>query len=192
LSEYLKRNGLDLNYLKKTVIDKLGEPYNQCEDNTYSLNSPLAKEIKERGSDYRQGFCYKLCRLYFIQDACNCSLQYQLWTNGNDTCDTTCVENIVGTFDYTKECKSCPVECDSVSYEASHEYSIISDYLKIYPIRNLTERFANYTIDSISQNLSILNFNYERMEYTQIKEIPRTTIVSLIGELGGTVGKKFI
>jgi len=112
-----------------------------------------------------------------------------LWTNGNDTCDTTCVENIVGTFDYTKECKSCPVECDSVLYEASHEYSIISDYLKIYPIRNLTERFANYTIDSISQNLSILNFNYERMEYTQIKEMPRTTIVSLIGELGGTVGK---
>jgi len=28
------------------------------------------------------------------------------------------------------------------------------------------------------------------MQYTEIKEIPRITIVSLIGELGGTLGIK--
>jgi len=113
-----------------------------------------------------------------------------LWAYGNDTCIRKCVEKIVETFDYAKQCKSCPIECDSVSYRASTEYSDISDYLKNFPIRNLTERFANYRIDSIIKNLSILNFNYESMEYTQIKEMPRTTFVSLIGELGGTVGKK--
>ncbi len=54
----------------------------------------------------------------------------------------------------------------------------------------MTKRFSNLSIDLILQNLTILNFNYERMEYTEIKEMPRTTFVSLIGELGGTLGNK--
>jgi hypothetical protein len=188
VSFFSSGNGVYLNYLKKTVIDKLGEPYNQCEDNTDSLNSPLSKEIKERGSEYRQGFCHKLCRLYFMQDACNCSLQYQLWTNGNDTCERKCVEKIVYSFDYKENCKSCPLECDSVLIETKIEKSNIT--IVGNNNVNLTEQFSNHTIDSISQNLTILNFNYERMEYTEIKEMPRTTIVSLIGELGGTLGNK--
>ena len=46
-----------LNYIKKTVIDKLGEPHNHCDDDTASLNSPLANQIKSRDSEYRQSFC---------------------------------------------------------------------------------------------------------------------------------------
>ena len=49
--------------LKKTVTDKLGEPFNQCDDNIKDLNTPLAKEIASRGSEYRQVVCYNLCRL---------------------------------------------------------------------------------------------------------------------------------
>ena len=37
--------------LKKTVIDKLSEPYNNCEDNTKDWKTSLAKEISSRGSD---------------------------------------------------------------------------------------------------------------------------------------------
>jgi len=177
-----------LNYFKKTVIDKLGEPYNKCEDNTDSLNSPLTKEIRARGSVYKQRICFNLCRLYFIQELCNCSLQYQLWTNGNDTCNKDCVKSIVDTFDYIENCKSCPVECDSVLYETRIEKSNIS--IVVNKNANWTERFSNVSIDSILKNLTILNFNYERMEYTEIKEMPRTTFVSLIGELGGTLGNK--
>ncbi len=40
--------------ISKTVTDKLGEPYNACEDNTNGLKSPLAKEIEARGSRYVQ------------------------------------------------------------------------------------------------------------------------------------------
>ncbi len=118
---YINSNGPYLHYIKKTVIDKLGEPYNNCKDNTDYLNSHLNKEIRARGSEYRQSFCYKLCILYIIQDFCNCSLQYQLWANGIDTCDKKCVKKIVETFDYEENCKSCPVECDSVLYETRVE-----------------------------------------------------------------------
>jgi len=188
LALFSNSNGAFLNYFKKTVIDKLGEPYNKCEDDTDSFNSPLSIEIKARGSEYTQSLCFKLCRLYFIQDSCSCSLQYQLWTNGNDTCNKDCVKNIVDTFDYKENCKSCPLECDSVLYETRAENWNTS--IIINNNANLTERFSNLPIDSILQNLTILNFNYERLEYTEIKEIPRTSFVSLIGELGGTLGKK--
>ncbi len=187
MSPFLSSNGAFLNYFKKTAIDKLGEPYNKCEDDTDSFNSPLAIEIKARGSEYKQRICFNLCRHYFIQGSCNCSLQYQLWANGSDTCERKCVEKIVETFDYTENCKSCPVECDSVLYETRVEKWNTS--IIINKKANLTERFSNHSIDSISQNLTILNFNYEKMEYTEIKEMPRTTFVSLIGELGGTLGK---
>ncbi len=56
---------------------------------------------------------------------------------------------------------NCPAECDSVLYETR-----IEKQNNIDKNENLKERFANYTIDSISQNLTILNFNYVRMEYT--------------------------
>jgi len=188
LALFSNSNGAYLNRFKKTIIDKLGEPYNNCKDETDSFNSPLAIEIRARGSEYTQSFCFKLCRLYFIQDYCNCSLQYQLWANGSDTCLKDCVKSIVDTFDYTENCKSCPVECDSVLYETRVEKWNTS--IIINKNANFTKRFSNHSIDSILQNLTILNFNYERMEYTEIKEMPRTTFVSLIGELGGTLGKK--
>ncbi len=147
----------------------------------------LTKEIRARGSVYKQRICFNLCRLYFIQNSCNCSLQYQLWANGSDTCNTGCVKKIVDTFNYEENCKSCPVECDAVLYATRIEKSNVS--IVVNKNVNLTERFSNLSIDLILQNLTILNFNYEKMEYTEIKEMPRTTFVSLIGELGGTLGK---
>jgi len=188
LTKLVSEKGVYFNYMEKMVIDKLGEPFNQCEDSAEYLNTRLAKEIKARGSVYNQRLCFNLCRLYFIEDSCNCSLQYQLWSNGSDTCDRSCVKKIVDMFDYRQKCKSCPVQCDSVLYKTRIEKSKIS--ISFNKTANLTERFSNYTIASISQNLTILNFNFERMEYTEIKEIPRTNVVSLVGELGGTLGKK--
>ena len=184
LSTLLGRNQKYLNYIKKTVINKLGKPYNECEDNKDNLNTPLANEIRSRGSEYKQGLCFNLCRLYYIQDNCNCSLQYQLWNNGNDTCDKGCVRQIIGAFDYGKNCQSCPLECDSVFYETRIKKRDTS--LLLYD--DIVYQFSNYTLESTVQNLTVLNFNFEDMYYTQIKETPLRTFTSLIGELGGTLG----
>ena len=85
--------------LKKTATDKLGEPFNNCDDNTNDLKTQLAKEIASRGSEYSQGVCYNLCRLYFMEKSCNCSLPYQLGLGGNDTCNKDCIKYIKDTFD---------------------------------------------------------------------------------------------
>ena len=88
--------------VEKSVLNKLGEPFNHCDDNTDALTNPLAIEIKARGSKYSQNLCYNLCRNYYIEKACTCSLEYQLWTNGSDTCSTECVQPILDSFDFNE------------------------------------------------------------------------------------------
>ena len=80
--------------IKKTAIDKLGEPFNKCDDNTIASNTQLTKEIASMGSEYRQEICFNLCRLHYMEKYCNCSLAYQLGLGGNDTCDTVCIKKI--------------------------------------------------------------------------------------------------
>ncbi len=109
------------NYLTKKVTNKLGEPYNKCEDNTDSLNNSLANDIRSRGFEYKQSYCYNLCRLKHIEIACNCSLHYQLWQTGIDTCNKTCIQNIIDKFDSSQVCEDCPLKCDSVSYETKKQ-----------------------------------------------------------------------
>ena len=69
--------------IKKTVIDNLGEPYENCIDNTQDLSAPFAREIAEMGSDYHQNFCYRICMLRYLEVACNCSLPYQFGLPGS-------------------------------------------------------------------------------------------------------------
>ncbi len=174
---------------KKTVYNKLGETYNKCEDNTDSLTNSLANDIRSRGFNYRQAYCKKLCRLKYIEVTCKCSLQYQLWTNGNDTCNKNCTQNIINTFDYEKNCKDCPLECDSVEYEIKIVTMQENSKKKFIPIYLQNEN-ANFSTDLI-ENITAINFNFDKMQYTEIKEIPKTTVESLIGDLGGIVGKNY-
>ena len=37
----------------------------------------------------------------------------------------------------------------------------------------------------------MFNFNMEKLKYTEIIEVPKKSIASLIGELGGVIGKLF-
>ena len=178
--------------LKKTVTNKLGEPYNICDDNTKDLETPLVKEIASRGSEYSQEACYNLCKLHFMEKSCNCSLPYHLRFGGNDTCDSSCVKHIQDTFDYNYNCKSeCPLECDSVSFDLVKETKKIVDPYFIDIIKdnlNKSEKFSNYTLDSIKENLIFLSTNFGKMSFSQLTEIPKKTFTDLISDLGGIIG----
>jgi len=60
---------------------------------------------------------------------------------------------------------------------------------KFIPIYLQNEN-ANFSTDLI-ENITAINFNFDKMQYTEIKEIPKTTVESLIGDLGGIVGKNY-
>ena len=180
--------------LKKTVTDKLGEPFNKCDDNTKDLKTQLAKEIAFRGSDYRQEGCYDLCRLHFMEKSCNCSLPYQLGFGGNDTCNIDCIEYIIETFDYIGNCSlKCPLECDSVTFDLVREEEKIFDpynFGVIISNLNKSNKFSNYTLESIKEKLIYLEINFEKMSFTQLTEIPKKTFTDLISDLGGIIGNR--
>ena len=189
--------------VKKTITDKLNEPFNNCDDNTKDLKTPLAKEIASRGSEYSQAVCYNLCRLHFMEKSCNCSLSYQLGLGGNDTCegmdgnDTmrhACFNSKLPLFNYYDNCKSdCPLECDSVTFDLVKEQSKIVevtyhiDFIKQY--LNNSKKFSNYTLDSMKKQLIIFRINFGKMSFTKITEFPKKTFTDLVSDFGGIIGK---
>jgi len=178
--------------VSKTVTDKLGEPYNSCEDNTDELKSPLAKEIEARGSKYSQRLCFNLCILHYVEKECACSLEYQLWTNGSDTCGEGCVLPILDSFEYHEKCEDCPLECDSVSFiRISEKILLAGDRFysdKFKKTLNMSQKFSNFTLDYLLSNLIVINLQFEKIQYMEIKEVAKMSVASLIGELGGTLG----
>ncbi len=178
--------------ISKTVTDKLGEPYNACEDNTNGLKSRLAKEIEARGSRYSQRLCFNLCILHYVEKECACSLEYQLWKNGSDTCRNECVRPILDLFEYHDKCKECALECDSVSFGRDSEKMLISgDEFFSNTVKETfssSTKFSNLTLDYVLSNLIMINVKFEKIQYMQIEEAAKMSAASLIGELGGTLG----
>jgi len=54
---------------------------------------------------------------------------------------------------------------------------------------NMSPRLSNFTLDYVLRNLVMINLNFEKIQYMEIKEVAKMSVASLIGELGGTLGK---
>ena len=183
------------NIITKTVINRLGEPYNQCIDDTQNLDSQLAKEIANMGSDYRRYVCYSLCKIHFIEEACQCDLSNRYKLEGNDTCNPDCVRS-KDSFDYEKNCETCVQECDSVKYGLeTNTYNLngIEYYESQFEavLKTPGSQFSNYSLEYVMNNLIHFTFGFKSMDFTEISESPKTTFTNLVAELGGTIGRNY-
>ena len=129
-----------------------------------------------------------------MEKSCNCSLSYQLGLGGNDTCNKDCVKPIVETeFDYNGNCSSeCPLECDLVSFDLTKnkEKIVDSDFYDVFKKNlNKSNKFSNFTFESIKEKIIFLHINFGKMSFTKITEVPKKTFTDLIADLGGTIGK---
>ncbi len=180
--------------LTKTVLDRLPMPYNEC---TETVDNDMAKQLAVRGSAYTQSLCFRLCRLLWVEKQCNCSLEYQLWSNGNDTCESGCVSEAIKLFEVIKTCGSiCPTQCDSVQIDFQIEKMLLKDllhfrkiYLDILKTENNLKKFGNYSPEFVLDMLRVINVNFKRKQVTEINEIPFTSWVEFVSELGGSIGK---
>jgi len=166
--------------IKKFVHNKLGKPFNECEDNPESIAA----------SQYRQAYCYRMCMLNYIEEKCECSLSSQYMLNGSDTCNQTCFNDDYQSFDFVTRCGGfCPLECDSVSYDLN-VYSRVPKktdfriHLEIW----LNNSKLHETIDSIAEEFVGFKINFEGLSYTALTETPKMTVINLIAELGGMIG----
>jgi hypothetical protein len=107
-----------------------------------------------------------------------CAVNYLYDAFKSDFYKVTCVE-------------LCPVECQSVSYVASASYS---DYpsreyyevLKNNPILmklngNTNE---NLTLEILRESVACVYFYFGELKYTEIKEFPSISIISLVSNIG--------
>ena len=177
-------------------------PYSDCiELDTYK--SEFYDLItKTRKKAYRQQDCFELCIQKQIIHECGCYYtKYDDLGTSVEPClnqeNFSCLEDKIDNFTLT-ECQkqSCPLECDSTSYELSlsslvniekKEYNsvIVSEVLDEYYDDNTTTTSSNSIINS---NLVYVTVYYPSLQYEQIIESPKTQIFDLFTQIGGALG----
>ena len=87
-----------------------------------------------------------------------------------------CADNEINNF-VSAECIKtyCPLECSSIEYES--ENSVGSFYSEPY-----LSSFQSYILPTK------LTVSYSTLRYTQITESPQATFISLLAQLGGSLG----
>ncbi len=169
--------------VKKKISKRLPEPYNDCVEN---VDNSLSAEIAKMGSEYRQDLCYGLCILYYMEKTCDCSLPSQFGRGGNDTCSAACVQTIIDTFDFQKNCRLCPKMCSTVVYDLKITPEKLDNYGHFYS--KIENKLNKTKFEEITQRLVAFNINFESLSTETIEEMPKRTVANLIADLGGTFG----
>jgi hypothetical protein len=188
--------------IKKTITKKYPSPYSDCID-LDSYKSDLYDYItKTQKKAYRQQDCFDLCQQKHIIDECKCYYtKYDDLGTGVRPClnltDLICVENSFNTFSL-EACQknSCPLECDSTTYDLS--LSSLE-----YPDENTYELFKNgykydaiylkyfnltLTYDLFKSNAAFFTVYFPNLQYTEIIEVPKTSLYDLFTQIGGSLG----
>ena len=113
-----------------------------------------------------------------------------------DLKDFKCLGEIYDHFNL-QECQlnSCPLECESMSYDLSISSLEFPDkitydkmfnidyYRKFYESLNLT-----MTYELLKSNVAFFNVYYPNLHYNQISESPKTDMFDLFTQIGGALG----
>ena len=180
--------------INKLVQKKLGEPYNKCKENLTAINSfdsSLYRLTMLKDGVYRQKNCYVLCIHEIILKKCNVSFSNGTkWFIGNAN---NCAMEIYNKFDYDENCsKECPLECETTTFsiEGKITKSNVKDLNKFQFRDKIAKNFNinNLSNETVNKNIVWFEVNYEDLQYTEISQIPKTTVADLVSSLGGIIG----
>ena len=88
------------------------------------------------------------------------------------------------------ECnKQCPLECNTITY--SPQLSTLDfpshDLFKLY--QNESDLgLGSMSFDTMKNSLISLKVYYPFTQYTEIRELPKTSLIDLISQIGGSLG----
>ena len=173
--------------LEKTVESKLEFPFNDCSKLSSLPDSHLVRQLSEANYTYRQVNCFELCFEDYVK-------KYALKNEISENEARSKVE--VRNYDKEKNCKNvCPLECESTSFSITetkfnlNEVSIGDEYSKFnIP---LIKQKLNITVNSTEeykQNSLVISVIFDSLKYTKITQTPKTTLSTLISNLGGSAG----
>jgi hypothetical protein len=187
--------------LKRTFTHNQPSPYTDCQDLS-SFKSTLFNLVKQSTYSYSQTDCFHLCLQRDIINTCGCyyTRYTQIYETTQPCLNLTqldCIQRVSSTFEQDKCTSECPLECDSVKYE----YSLSS---MSYPSQSLYDKFkkdakflstmeSSYginlsTIENYKKYFVMGTLFYPYLEYTEITQSPKFTLIDLISQTGGSLG----
>ena len=138
-----------------------------------------------------------MCAEESIAQSCNCSSKLgefytNCYINGTDImrkCIDSYTNKIISDKEFfIKYCLDrCPVECDYIIYKTNTNYVQFSDKVLDY-YKLMYPQYGNMTNEMLGKNVVYLNVNYANLQYTFINQIPTSDLISLISNIGGTLG----
>lgn len=202
------QSGAEVNVvLNKVITEQLKKPYSDCDLETLdsdSSNSVLYQEFIKKNFAYRQHDCMDFCYQYFTMKNCNCydgsvpklslfNVSQCLTLEETDCLYTEYVNYL--NFNREKCDKWCPLECKKEKYDTSittFTYPIkgYADILLRNPTIKTMLNISNFSLnhEDLKKNILKLNIYFESLSYASITEQPSTNIVSLLSNIGGTLG----
>ena len=194
---FLKSGSFNFLSIHRTFEEKLDEPFNNCfkDESLFSKNKTLIEYIKSQNRAYSQDDCLELCQniKYIETSGCNCSLQ-----NLDDVIKTACMnkrasrkqlectrsflERFVKSNPFEICSEYCPLECNSIKYEITH------DFLPLPSTGKVSEGFYLKhfnTYENVSKSFFAINIFYEELKYTLISQHPKMQLFGLISSIGG-------
>ena len=188
--------------IKKTIIKNLPKPYSECEDLSF-FSSELYDFIVRSGKMYKQKDCNNLCIQKSINEKCGCNqLLYERYkdlpacvSNNQTECSFKQIELFEETI--ADSCiKQCPLECKSVSFEFDislsrfHSGNLLhdKDSEEESSEKSKNNFYDNFNEEVIADKFMFVNVYFEELKYKLIEEHESQTIVTLISNVGGTMG----
>jgi hypothetical protein len=186
--------------IQRTFIQKEPYPYSDCID-LANLNSDYYKFLIGLNRAYRQQDCFDLCLQKKIIENCRCyDMNYPMISNStpckfenlgctnlmytlfkNNTIDDSCM-------------KQCPLECESIKYDVLLSNNVVLSKQSYELFKSSIDHFVNtnnefnLTYEEIKQRYLFLNIYYSELSFIKISESPKTSIIDLLSNLGGTLG----
>lgn len=179
--------------VSRTFVSKQPYPYSDCQD-LDNLNSELYKYIIKSNKTYIQTDCFDLYYQKKVIEVCNCynneypklkNVSYCLNEN-----QTRCQIDIYDMYrrEINDECKSlCPLECNSIIYDFTISSSSYPNKF-LYDVFSEKGYISNITYEEFKSRAIELNVYYNSLTYAKLSESPKTSIVDLFSNIGGTLG----
>ena len=191
--------------IKKTFTQSTPYPYSSCIDLTTFKSELYTATITEKSSkEYRQSDCFNLCLQRMIIEKCVCFHPRFNKLSSTSPChslaDLECIGQQENEFKDEKldEClKECPLECMKQEFDlqvSSLDYPTVEDYELIIKDKNYFLRVENVVRDNITsfddykKYFLLVNIFLSNLQYTEITETPKTSIIELISNMGGSMG----
>jgi hypothetical protein len=179
--------------IKKKVVKSLSRPYGQCDDNLIEIDPSLYQAFDGKGKKYRRKDCLDIMVQRFVAKNCDCIFNALITEdNGKKYCQSNesfdCIQKFVNQTNEDELYNICPFECNSIDYDISISTSSATsfDYLKEYLEYNYEDEYPKYF--NIATSAFRVNIYFSELTYTRIVEVPNYTPISLISNIGGTLG----